>query len=116
MFIFETFPVYQKSAELYQEVRVYLQNNKIDKYVSDQLRRALLSVVLNIAEGSGKFSKKEKRNFYLMARASVYECVAVVNLLLAEELTNELLIRWKEELLIVHKMLSGMIKSFSENI
>jgi four helix bundle protein len=39
----------------------------------DQLNRASLSVMLNLAEGSGKFTKKEQRRFYIMAFASLRE-------------------------------------------
>jgi four helix bundle protein len=42
----------------------------------DQLRRASLSVLLNLAEGSGEFSRGEKIRFYRMARRSACECAA----------------------------------------
>jgi four helix bundle protein len=45
----------------------------------DQLRRASLSIVLNIAEGSGEFAPLEKARFYRIARRSVDECVAVLD-------------------------------------
>ncbi|MCU0653299.1 MAG: four helix bundle protein [Candidatus Pacebacteria bacterium] len=37
---------------------------------------------MNIAEGSGKFSKADKRNFYTISRGSVYECVSLMELIL----------------------------------
>lgn len=40
-----------------------------------------MNVVLNIAEGSGKFSKPDRRSFFVIARVSIFECVAVDNLL-----------------------------------
>ena len=46
------------------------------KYVADQLRRAALSVSLNIAEGAGEFAPVDKRRFYRMARRSATECSA----------------------------------------
>jgi four helix bundle protein len=36
---------------------------------------------LNIAEGSGKFSKAGRKNYFTTARASVFECVAVLDIL-----------------------------------
>ena len=40
-----------------------------------------MSIVLNIAEGSGKFSKPDRRSFFVIARASAFECVAILDLL-----------------------------------
>jgi hypothetical protein len=42
----------------------------------DQLDRASVSIVLNIAEGSGRFTPAEKAHFYLIARGSAMECRA----------------------------------------
>ncbi|QQR84298.1 four helix bundle protein [Candidatus Peregrinibacteria bacterium] len=49
--------------------------------LKNQLRRSSSSVALNIAEGSGKFSVKDKKNFYLIARGSVSESVATIRLI-----------------------------------
>ena len=50
------------------------------RYVSDQLRRAAASIPLNIAEGAGEFSRKDKARFYRMARRSASECSAVLDI------------------------------------
>lgn len=52
----------------------------------DQLARASSSIALNVAEGCGRFSAAEKAHFYLIARGSAMECVALMDLLLAREL------------------------------
>jgi four helix bundle protein len=49
--------------------------------VADQLRRAALSVPLNVAEGAGEYSAPEKRRFYRIARRSAFECVALLDVL-----------------------------------
>ena len=54
---------------------------KPDSYVKDQLGRASFSIALNIAEGSGKFSKADRKNYFTTARGSVFECVAVLDIL-----------------------------------
>lgn len=64
MFVFQNFPVYQKADWLYQEITVYIAREIACKYLKDQLERAISSIVLNIAEGSGK----DKKHFYIIAR------------------------------------------------
>lgn len=59
------------------------------RVLHDQLERASLSVVLNIAEGAGRRSRKDKRRFYTMARGSACECAAAVDVLRRRRLTPE---------------------------
>ena len=47
--------------------------------LADQLQRAAPSIVLNIAEGAGKFSPADKAVFYTRARASATESAAVLD-------------------------------------
>jgi len=59
------------------------------RVLHDQLERASLSVVLDIAEGAGRRSRKDKRRFYAMARGSACECAAVVDVLRRRHLAPE---------------------------
>jgi four helix bundle protein len=47
--------------------------------LADQLRRASVSISLNIAEGSGKTCGPDQRRFYAIARGSAMECGAIVD-------------------------------------
>ncbi len=91
MFDFEKMDDYKKAKELNKEILKFLKENKsIDYYLKDQLRRASISMVINIAEGSGKFSKADKRNFYTTARGSVYESVSLLEIIFEEkQITKE---------------------------
>ena len=51
-------------------------------HLADQLHRAATSIVLNIAEGAGKFSKPDKRRYYLSAVGSATECAAIFDVFL----------------------------------
>ena len=46
--------------------------------LGEQLRRAALSVPTNIAEGTGRRGEKEKKYFYNVAKASVYEVISLL--------------------------------------
>jgi four helix bundle protein len=52
----------------------------------DQLDRASVSIVLNIAEGAGRRSRAEKGHFFAIARGSATESAAVMDLLRARGL------------------------------
>ena len=52
----------------------------------DQLERASASIVLNIAEGAGRFARPEKAHFYLIARGSAMECAGALDIALSRGL------------------------------
>lgn len=81
MFDFEKLQVYQKAKDFNVEVQKLLDKCNLEKHVHSQLHRAAFSIMLNIAEGSGRFTKPDKRNFYVIARGSVHECAALLDFL-----------------------------------
>lgn len=113
MFDFENLDVYKKAKELNKEIlKFFKENKKIDSYIRDQLRRASISMVINIAEGSGRFSKADKRNFYIIARGSVYECVSLFEIILEEnQIIKEKFYGFYQKLETISKMLLGLINS-----
>jgi four helix bundle protein len=115
MFDFEKLIVYQKAKVFNSEIRSYLKTEKLDLSTADQLRRASLSVVLNIAEGSGRFTKPDRKNFFTISRSSVFEVVAIYDVLKDESLiSNEDfkgLYMLAEEL---SKILLSMIKNLKQ--
>ena len=49
--------------------------------LTDQLRRAALSVPLNIAEGAGRTTDADGARHYAIARGSAMECAAIIDAL-----------------------------------
>ena len=49
--------------------------------LSDQLDRASISAVLNLAEGAGRSTPRDQARHYAMSRGSAFECLAVLDLL-----------------------------------
>src|SRR5687768_13677386 len=54
----------------------------------DQLERASLSIVLNVAEGAGRRSRRDKGRFYTIARGSAMESLALIDVLIARRITT----------------------------
>ena len=81
----------------------------------DQLDRASTSIPLNIAEGNGKFSAKDRSRYLEVARGSALECAACLDVLLARKfVTEEQVEKQKERLARIVQMLIGLLKMFSE--
>lgn len=57
--------------------------------LGDQLRRASMSIPLNIAESSGKPSKADRQRFMSIARGSAMECGAILDVCRVLSLTDE---------------------------
>jgi four helix bundle protein len=113
MFSFEKLSVYK---------RAHLQNIKvlqiltlavgIDPFLKNQMKRASMSIILNIAEGIGRESWKEKNYFLTVSRGSAFECVAILDTLKAlehinDQQYNELYTEYEE----ISRMLIGLKKS-----
>jgi len=58
-------------------------------YLEDQLKRAISSVLLNIAEGNGREGLKDRARFFAIARASAAESASCIDVALALNLISE---------------------------
>ena len=111
--------VYKESKELVKSV--YMLLNSFPKYetysLGDQLRRAVVSVPSNIAEGSGRFSVKEKIHFLEIAYGSLTETLCQLDIahdlsyINDEEFNTE-----KEKINVIGKQLSGLRASFQKQL
>lgn len=115
MFDFEKLDVYKKAKSFNSGIRELLKTTKLDIPTNDQLRRAAFSIVLNIAEGSGRFTKPDRKNFFIIARSSIFECMAILDVLKDESIIEtskfEGFYNGAEEL---SKMLFAMIKKLEQ--
>ena len=82
--------------------------------VKDQLDRAATSIPLNIAEGNGKYTAKDRCRYFDSAHGSALECAAGLDILVAKVLLTPDQIRpGKESLQRIVRMLMGLIKKNS---
>ena len=78
----------------------------------DQLERASTSVALNLSEGWGRWQARDKVHFYTIARGSLLESGAAIDLLRARGLANEAACgRVRELCTRVGQMLNGLIRA-----
>ncbi len=110
-FMFEKLEVYQKAVDFADEVAVMTEGfPRGYSFLVDQLNRAALSIATNLAEGNGRFTKPDRRNFFTIARGSVHECVPLLETArrrgLVQDTASHAL---KERLEVIAKMISGLI-------
>jgi four helix bundle protein len=78
MFTHEKFNAYQLAIE---SARIALEFIEMlpagHSSLRDQLRRAAFSIPLNIAEGTGKTGRSDRKRYYDIARGSAMECAAI---------------------------------------
>ena len=59
----------------------------VNRVLRDQFERASLSVILNLAEGCGRVSRRQRRYHFGVARGSATECAALTDVLRLRRLT-----------------------------
>src|SRR3989344_5674948 len=90
-FRFRDFKVYKDAIEAYKFIVQITKDFPREYYhLMEQLRRAALSVVLNIAEGSAKNSDKDFNRYIGNSLGSVDEAIACSEVALMEHLISEL--------------------------
>ncbi|PWU04850.1 MAG: four helix bundle protein [Bacteroidetes bacterium] len=115
MFPFEQLEVYKKAYSANQKVyRLLKEKSTIPPFVKNQLGRACLSIMLNIAEGSAKVSARDRKNFFVIARGSAFECSALINFLYDEgEVTDILKVELYSAFDEISRMLFTMIRNLN---
>lgn len=118
MFSFERMIAWQKSIEFVDEV-FDISDRLPQKYqfsLGEQLRRATLSITNNLAEGSGRGTSALQRNFYDIAKGSMFEVMSILAVIHKRKLINDVdldLLRTRAKEIV--SIIFGLIKATYEN-
>ena len=83
----------------------------------EQLESSAASVAQNIAEGKGRYSKKEFIQFLYISRGSLYESITLINLFAKFNwISQENLVKLESEAMEITKMLSSLIQSIRKTL
>lgn len=113
---FRKLTVYNKAVEFVDTI--YKLSRKFPKeeqfVLTAQLKRAVTSICLNIAEGSGRYHKKDFAQFLRIAVGSSLECSSLLDIaqklsFISQQDYNKLIEQCSE----IGKMLNGLISSLS---
>ena len=115
---YENLLVWQKAMDLVE--RVYFKTRTFPKDelygITSQLRRAILSIPLNIAEGQGRESKKEFKRFLFISRGSAYETSTIFKVCLRlKYISSKEYQEFYCEINQIIKMLGGLIKRMEKS-
>lgn len=103
--------VYQVSLTFNEWVGETLPLIEARAAAKDHLDRAATSIPLNIAEGNGKFSKRDRARFFDIARGSALEAAASLDVLVSRKLASKAqVVPAKEQLIQIVNMLMGLLK------
>lgn len=115
VFNFENLEVYKKALTFANEIYELTKSwpKEYNYSLTDQIRRASLSIALNIAEGASR-TKPEFKRFISISRGSAHECIPILEIaekqgIIEKSRKDELF----EELLVISKMLSGLKNSIT---
>jgi four helix bundle protein len=115
-FDFENLKVYQKALEyvdfVYKITKGFPKTEIFS--LTDQFKRASISICLNVAEGSGG-SKVEFNRFLKISRRSIRECIAITEIAYRQKfIINEIKEQSRSLCSELSKMITGLIKSLKE--
>jgi four helix bundle protein len=119
-FSFEDLEVWQKAVEFADKVISLIEKIKTGRKhfrLIEQLESCSCSIALNIAEGKGRYSKKEFIQFLYIARGSLFETITLLTIFNKRKWIDDIKL---EELKLygdeIGKMISALIKSVKSNI
>lgn len=114
LFYHEKLNVYQRALDFVDFADALLERLPKSMAAYSQLDRASTSIPLNIAEGNGKFTAKDRCKFFDIARGSALECAAALDVLVRRQQVDLTFADEGKAILIdVVSLLVGLIRSQS---
>ena len=114
-FDFKKLLVWQKAIEFAKEVITTVEANTSDRKhfrLLEQIDSSATSIAMNIAEGKGRYSRKEFAHFLYIARGSLFETVTLLHIFASMNwISNESLVHLENKAKELSKMLNGLINS-----
>jgi four helix bundle protein len=114
-FSFEDLEVWQKAIDFTDKVISLVEKIRADRKhfrLLEQIEASSASIAMNIAEGKGRYSKKEFVQFLYIARGSLYESITLLIIFHKRKWINDIdledTITFGNQ---IGKMLSSLIKS-----
>jgi len=107
--------VWQKSltfANLVIDLVDHIETDRKHFRIMEQLEAAATSIPMNIAEGKGRYSRKEFVHFCFIARGSLFETMTLLEIfLLRGWISEEKFTQLEQQSNEIAKMLNSLIKS-----
>jgi four helix bundle protein len=98
----------EKCLKIVEDIKVGRKHYRL----IEQFESATASPALNIAEGKGRYSKKEFVQFLYIARGSLFETVTLLTIFHRQNWINDSILNdLKEDALVLVKKLNSLIKS-----
>ncbi|GAB6057098.1 four helix bundle protein [Desulfonatronum parangueonense] len=118
-FGFEELDVWQRSVDWAVKIVGLVDDLQTDRKhyrLIEQLEAACTSVSMNIAEGKGRFSKKEFVHFLYISRGSLYETITLLEIFLRLGwIEKEIFQGVKREVTEIAKMLNSLIRAIKQS-
>jgi len=116
MFDFEKLEVYQIAKALVVDTLKHIySNSQLDPYIKEEWKKASMGILLNLSEGTGRMTATDKKHYITVARSSVFECVAILEVI--SQLGHIPMTEaqgYYERYEKISKMLLGMFRSHTE--
>ena len=119
-FGFEELDVWRKAVNFADQVINLVENVNTDRKhfrLIEQLEAASTSIAMNIAEGKGRYSKREFIQFLYIARGSLYKCITLLTIFKKRGWLSEIVFsKLEADAKEIASMLVGLINSIKRTL